>query len=148
MPDPFLENQNSAYLWINSLKLYTTCFYYMPIWGLFQHIETETTPQTQNASWTYIRRSEDVLDVFWTSCVRSVYVLPLRGELQATWFYLVQSSFEKQKEGWNLASLPHFLHDYLRKLFLLLCSIIWKIFIVRLLLLHEILGKMCIVIVC
>ena len=84
LPDPFLENQNSAYLWINSLKLYTTCFYYMPIWGLFQHIETETTPQTQNASWTYIRRSEDVLDVFWTSCVRSVYVLCRRGIYQYT----------------------------------------------------------------
>ena len=35
--------------------------------------------KTQDVNWTYIRRSEDVLDVFWTSYVRSVYVLGLRG---------------------------------------------------------------------
>ena len=34
---------------------------------------------TQDVNWTYIRRSEDVLDVFWTSYVRSIYVLCLRG---------------------------------------------------------------------
>ena len=27
VPDPFLDNQNRRYLWINSLKLYTVCFY-------------------------------------------------------------------------------------------------------------------------
>ena len=26
-PDPFLKNQNWVYLWINSLKIYTVCFY-------------------------------------------------------------------------------------------------------------------------
>ena len=31
--------------------------------------------QTQEVNWTYIRRSEDVPDVFRTSYVRSVYVL-------------------------------------------------------------------------
>ena len=34
--------------------------------------------QTQDVSWMYIRRSEDVRDVFWTSYVRSIYVLYLR----------------------------------------------------------------------
>ena len=34
-----------------------------------------TTPWEQDVSWTYIRRSEDFLDVFWTSYVRSVYLL-------------------------------------------------------------------------
>ena len=28
--DPSLKNQNWAYLWINSLKFYTVCFYCMP----------------------------------------------------------------------------------------------------------------------
>ena len=28
-PDPFLKNQNCAYLWIISLKFNTTCFYCM-----------------------------------------------------------------------------------------------------------------------
>ena len=36
------------------------------------------SPQTQDVNWTYIRRSEDVQDVFWTSYVRSIYVLFLR----------------------------------------------------------------------
>ena len=26
VPDPFLEGQNWAYLWINNLKLYAACF--------------------------------------------------------------------------------------------------------------------------
>ena len=30
---------------------------------------------TQDANWTYRKRLEDVQDVFWTSCVRSVYIL-------------------------------------------------------------------------
>ena len=39
----------------------------------------ETPPSTQDVNWTYIRRSEDVQDVFWTSYVRSIYVLFLLG---------------------------------------------------------------------
>ena len=35
------------------------------------------TPSIQDVNSTYIRRSEDVLDVFWTSYVRSIYVLCL-----------------------------------------------------------------------
>ena len=38
-----------------------------------------TLPQTQDVHWTYIRRSEDVQDVFWTPYVRSIYVLCLGG---------------------------------------------------------------------
>ena len=40
-PDPFLENQNWAYLWVNSLKRYAVCFYCMPNWGLSKYIETK-----------------------------------------------------------------------------------------------------------
>ena len=32
------------------------------------------SPWTQDVNWTYIRCSEDVQDVFWTSYVRSIYV--------------------------------------------------------------------------
>ena len=32
-------------------------------------------PWTQDVDWTYIRRSKDVLDVSWTSYVRSIYAL-------------------------------------------------------------------------
>ena len=38
-------------------------------------IFSEVTPWTQDVNRTYIRRSEDVQDVFWTSYVRSIYVL-------------------------------------------------------------------------
>ena len=37
-PDPFLKNQNWAYLWINSLKFYAVCFYCMPRWELSKYI--------------------------------------------------------------------------------------------------------------
>ena len=42
-------------------------------------LQKHSSPSTQDVNWTYIRRSEDVLDVFWTSYVRSVYVLCLLG---------------------------------------------------------------------
>ena len=32
---------------------------------------------TQDVNWTYIRRSEDVVNAFWTSYIRSIYVLCL-----------------------------------------------------------------------
>ena len=39
LPDLFLENQNWAYLWINSPKFYTVYFHCMASWGLSQYIE-------------------------------------------------------------------------------------------------------------
>ena len=47
--------------------------YYTEVWN--------QAPYTQDVNWMYIRRSEDVLGVFWTSYVRSIYVLCLRGGL-------------------------------------------------------------------
>ena len=40
-PDPFLKNQNWVYLWINILKFYTVCFYFMPTWRLLKYVETK-----------------------------------------------------------------------------------------------------------
>ena len=37
----FKKNQNWTYLWINSLKSHTVCFYYMPGWGLSIYIKTK-----------------------------------------------------------------------------------------------------------
>ena len=45
-------------------------------------MEALETPWTQYVNWTYIRRSEDVLDVFWTSYIRSIYVLCPEGHFQ------------------------------------------------------------------
>ena len=38
-------------------------------------IITILTPWVQDVNWAYLRRSEDVLDIFWTSDVHSIYVL-------------------------------------------------------------------------
>ena len=48
----------------------------------------------------------------------------------------------------ELVSLPHFLHDFWIKMFLLIYYFTWPNFNVWLLLLLEILGNMCIVILC
>ena len=55
--------------------------------------------------------------------------------------------FQKIKRELELVSLPHFPHNFWRKIFLLLYSINWLYFIVWLPLLCEVLGNMCIVIV-
>ena len=52
--------------------------------------ETDLSLQTQDANWTYLRRSEDILDVFWTSYVRLIYVLCL-------WGYQILKSRERKK---------------------------------------------------
>ena len=58
------------------------------------------------------------------------------------------NDFSKNKRGLELVSLHHFLHDFRRKTFLALHSINWAILNVFLLLLLEILGNICVVIVC
>ena len=45
------------------------------IFFLFEHY----FPWTQAVNWTYVRRSKHVLHVFWTSYVRSIYVLYPKG---------------------------------------------------------------------
>ena len=95
--DPFIKNQNWAYLWINSLKYYEVCFYCMT-------------------------KSRSIND-----------------------FY---KSFLKNKKRSGLVSLPHFLHDFWRKIFFLLYFIKLRNFIGWLTLLLEISRIMRIVIIC
>ena len=56
--------------------------------------------------------------------------------------------FKKTISSLELISLPHCLHNFWRKIFLLLYSINWPNFIAWLPLIREILSNMCIVIVC
>ena len=51
------------------------------------------------------------------------------------------------QKGLGLASPPHFVYDFLRKIFLVL-SLNWPIFHVWLPLLLDIMGNICIVIIC
>ena len=57
-------------------------------------------------------------------------------------------SFDFLKKGLGLASPPHCVYDFARKIFLMIYSINWQTFIVWLPLLLEILGNLCIVIIC
>ena len=52
-----------------------------------------STPWTHDVNWTYIRRSEDVQDVFWTFYVRSIYVLCPGGICIFQYEYFVLYSF-------------------------------------------------------
>ena len=72
----------------------------------------------------------------------------IETKLQTTCFHLILSFFKKTKRGLELASLLHFPHNVWRKIFLLLYSINGPSFVVWLPLLCEILGNMCIAIVC
>ena len=44
-----------------------------------QYYRQTNTPWAQDAKWTYIRRSEDVPNIFWTSYVRLIYALCPEG---------------------------------------------------------------------
>ena len=113
-PDPFLKNQNWAYIRIISLKFYTVSFNCMTSWGL-------------------------------SSCISWVDLY----KLKADHLLLPQIKLKKKtKRGPELVSFSHFLHDFWRKIFLLLYSINWTNFIIWLPLLLVILGNIFIVIVC
>ena len=60
----------------------------------------------------------------------------------------ISSIFYVSEKGLRLVSPPHFVHDFSRKMFLMLHPINWPNFIVWLPLLVEILHNMCIKIVC
>ena len=70
----------------------------------------------------------------------------IKSKLQAT--CTSYKAFPKKQRGLELVSLPHFLHDFWRKIFLLLYFINWPNSIVWLPLLREIVGNKCIVTVC
>ena len=57
-------------------------------------------------------------------------------------------NFNFPEKGTELLSPPQFVHDFSRKMFLMLHSINWPSFIVWCSLLLEILGNMCITIIC
>ena len=71
----------------------------------------------------------------------------IETKLQTICFYHILG-FLKKSRGMELVFLPHFLHNFWRKILLLLYSINWTNFFVWLPLLCEILGSMCIAIVC
>ena len=97
-------------------------------------------PPLKNQNWTY-QYSKASYSLF-LLCAK------FRAKLQTTCFYLIYGFFFKKKRGLGLVSLPHFLHDFWRKIFFLLHSINWPNFVIRLPVLRKILGNMFIVIAC
>ena len=57
-------------------------------------------------------------------------------------------NFDFSRKDLRLASLPHFVYNFWRKMFFMVYSINWANFIVWLSLLREILGNICLVIIC
>ena len=41
-------------------------------------------PWTQEVNWTYMRRSEDLQSVFWTSYVRLIYIMCPGGQVKSS----------------------------------------------------------------
>ena len=78
------------------------------------------------------------------SCGLSKFI---KTKLQTTCFHLISGFFKLTKRGLELVFQTQFLHNFWRKIFLLY-SINWPIFTVWLPLFCEILGNMCIKIVC
>ena len=97
-------------------------------------------------------------DYFWMNYLKFYTTFSLHGNLRAieiSWnqaadhcFYLIWSFFEKTKSSLELVSLPHFLHCFWWKTFILLYSINGPNFFVWLPLIHEILSNMCTLILC
>ena len=101
----------------------------------------------ENQNWAYLWINILKFYIFCFYCLSS-WGLPkvIETKLQTTRFYFIWSFFKKR--DLELVSLTHFLHDFWRRIFLLLNSITWPYFNVWLPLLREILDNMCIVIVC
>ena len=55
------------------------------------------TSWTQDVKWTYMRRLEDVLEVFWTSYVRSAYVLCPVGKWRIVATFSETSAFTSRE---------------------------------------------------
>ena len=65
--------------------------------------------------------------IVWQVSDLSKYIV---SNIRPTCFHLILSFFKKMKRGLELVSLPHFPHNFWRKIFLLLCFINWSSFIV------------------
>ena len=103
-------------------------------------------PFLKNQNWVYLWINSLK---FYALCFYCMLIWGLskyiENNLQTTCFTLYKAFLKNKK--WCGTSL-HFQHGFWRKIFLLLYSINWPNFIVRLPLFREMLGNMCIVIVC
>ena len=108
-----------------------------------------TDPFLKRQSWAFFWINSLNAYTFFFYCMTN-WGLPkyIETKLQAAYFYLtfIKSSYQTRR-CLKLVSLPHFLDDFWRKIFLLLYSISWQNFVFCLALLRGILGIMCITII-
>ena len=81
-------------------------------------------------------------------CASQRLLKHIRTKVLPSSFKFLKSFFKKEKKGLELASLPHFLHEFSRNTFLTLYYINWPNFIFWFPLLLEILVNMCIEVIC
>ena len=85
-------------------------------------------PFLKYQNWAYLWINILKFYVFCFYCLLSWVLLKLiKTKLQTTCIYF-KESFQKTKIGLELASLPHFLHDFWRKIILLFYSFTWPNF--------------------
>ena len=104
-------------------------------------------PLLKNQNWAYLELYtiwffECQVENYWNILKLSYRILTFTS--YKVFFFI----FYFLKTGLELVFLPHFLRESWRKIFLLLYSTTWPRFIVGLPLLLQILGRMCILIVC
>ena len=137
-------------LFISPQKLLFILKIFKFLFWLFGHVvkQLDKKDKVKNLNWAYL--GVNGLK-FSTVCF---YCMPSWGlskytetKLQTICFCLILGFFKKKK-GVELVSLPHFLHNFWRKIFLWLYSINWPSFIAWLPLLCEILANIFIAIVC
>ena len=106
-------------------------------------------PLPENQNWVYLwincLKYDRVRFYYVPSCLLSKYI---KLDWKSLIFRSYKESFQKRKRVLELVSPLHFRHDFLRKIFLLLCSITWPNFIVWMPLLCKIFDNMCTGIVC
>ena len=60
VPDSSLENENWAYLWIDSLKFDTVCFNCMANWVLLKYIEIKLQSTCFHLIWSLSKKKGDL----------------------------------------------------------------------------------------
>ena len=114
--------------------------------------ETVPRPFSKKKNWAYlcIKSLKFYAVCFYHMPSLDIYIIYniLKLSSRPIAFNSFKAFSKKTNRGRELVSLPHFLHDFWRRMFLLLYSINWPNFIVWLPLIREILGNMCTVIVC
>ena len=87
-------------------------------------------PFLKNETWAYLWINWRKFQTVYFDCMPSWGLSKyIETRLHTTCIYLIWSFFKKQR-GLGLISLPYFLHNFWRKIFLLICSINWPSFIV------------------